>query len=146
MELRYRLAGDLPALRIPPPAPPERVDGLWQHACFEAFAAGEGASYCEFNLSPSGEWAAYRFETYRGGMVPLAAAPPAISTACAPDRLELRASISLPAGARRLGLAAVVEEADGSKTYWALAHPAGAPDFHDPACFALDLPPPTGPC
>jgi hypothetical protein len=33
----------------------------------------------------------------------------------------------------------VIEESDGTKSYWALAHPAGPPDFHDPTCFALDL-------
>ena len=41
----------------------------------------------------------------------------------------------------RFGLAAVVEEVGGTKTYWALAHGAATPDFHHPACFAADLPP-----
>jgi len=27
-------------------------------------------------------------------------------------------------------------------SYWALAHPEGKPDFHDPACFAATLEPP----
>ena len=36
---------------------------------------------------------------------------------------------------------AVIEEKDGTKSYWALAHPPGEPDFHHPDCFALDLPP-----
>ena len=34
----------------------------------------------------------------------------------------------------------VIEEADGTKSFWAMAHPANAPDFHDPACFVLELP------
>jgi hypothetical protein len=38
------------------------------------------------------------------------------------------------------GLSAVIEEADGTKSYWALAHPSGEPDFHHPDCFALELP------
>jgi hypothetical protein len=34
-----------------------------------------------------------------------------------------------------------LEEQDGTKSYWALAHPPGdKPDFHDPACFAAHLP------
>ena len=39
-----------------------------------------------------------------------------------------------------LGLSAVLEEKDGTKSYWALAHPSGdKPDFHHPACFAARL-------
>ncbi|HZF44227.1 MAG TPA: hypothetical protein VEZ48_12550 [Sphingomonadaceae bacterium] len=43
----------------------------------------------------------------------------------------------------RLALSAVIEESAGRKSYWALAHPPGAPDFHHPACFAAELPAPT---
>jgi hypothetical protein len=30
----------------------------------------------------------------------------------------------------RLGLSALIEDSDGGKSFWALAHPPGAPDFH----------------
>lgn len=39
-----------------------------------------------------------------------------------------------------IGLSAVIEEIDGTKSYWALAHPDGPPDFHDPTCFIARLP------
>jgi hypothetical protein len=39
------------------------------------------------------------------------------------------------------GVSAVIEEANGAKSYWALAHPPGKPDFHHPDCFRLELPP-----
>ena len=40
-----------------------------------------------------------------------------------------------------LGLSAVLEEKDGTKSYWALAHPdPEKPDFHDPGCFVAHLP------
>jgi hypothetical protein len=42
-----------------------------------------------------------------------------------------------------LGLSAVIEEKDGTKSYWALAHPPGKPDFHHKDCFALTLPAPS---
>jgi len=50
---------------------------------------------------------------------------------------------AVPVGAR-IGLSAVIEETDGTKSYWALRHPPGKPDFHHPDCFALTLgaPPP----
>ena len=42
----------------------------------------------------------------------------------------------------RLGLSAVLEERDGTKSYWALAHPPGdTPDFHHEDCFAAQLAP-----
>ena len=40
----------------------------------------------------------------------------------------------------QLGLSAILEEKDGTKSYWALSHPGGdKPDFHDPVCFAARL-------
>lgn len=49
--------------------------------------------------------------------------------------------LGLPADAPwRLGLSAVIEETSGAKSYWALAHAPGKPDFHHPDAFALDLP------
>jgi hypothetical protein len=39
-----------------------------------------------------------------------------------------------------VGLSAIVEERNGTLSYWALKHPAGDPDFHHPDCFALELP------
>ncbi len=50
------------------------------------------------------------------------------------------ATIALPAGEPwQLGLSAVLEEKDGTKSYWALAHGGEKPDFHDPVCFAARL-------
>jgi hypothetical protein len=45
----------------------------------------------------------------------------------------------------RVGVSAILEDRDGTKSYWALAHPPGKPDFHDPACFALELAAPRRP-
>jgi hypothetical protein len=39
----------------------------------------------------------------------------------------------------RLGLTAVIEQANLAKSYWALAHPPGEPDFHHRDGFALTL-------
>ena len=38
-----------------------------------------------------------------------------------------------------IGLSVVIEAADGSKSYWALAHGASQPDFHLRQSFALTL-------
>jgi hypothetical protein len=58
-----------------------------------------------------------------------------------PGVFTLHASLKwngdLPSGAaRQLGVAAMIEETNGRRSYWALAHPPGKPDFHHADCFA----------
>jgi len=127
-----------------------RTGELWRTTCFEAFLRPRGSdSYFELNLSPSGDWAAYRFDDYRSGMRDA-------QIDCKPDpdiwmqdgvriqearfdiSRELDLDVSVPWD---IGLSAVIEEVDGSKSYWALAHGRGPPDFHSPTCFAYHLAP-----
>ena len=152
LELRYLLSGDLAGVRLPATGAPARTDGLWRHTCFEAFVrADEHPAYLELNLSPSSQWAAYRFDAYRDGMRLSMAAPTDIRVSDADAGLELSAVVDLaaaglPPGAPWLvGLSAVVEDRAGAVSYWALAHPPGRPDFHSPDCFALELPAPHRP-
>jgi hypothetical protein len=39
----------------------------------------------------------------------------------------------------RVGLSAVVEASDTTRSYWAIHHPASRPDFHHAEAFALRL-------
>ena len=146
--LSYRLWGDMARIRVPAPQLPGPVDLLWQHTCFEAFIGVHGdPAYREFNLSPSGQWAAYAFTAYRQRDVQFVpAVAPQISVQCFAGRLELLARLDpncLPVASSRLeiGLSAVVEadEIDGAHSYWALHHPSAQPDFHDRAAFVLSL-------
>ena len=124
---------------------PARTDGLWNATCFELFLRpGEGAGYFEFNFSPSTQWAAYSFDAYRQGRreLPLSVAPH-IEFEDDEARYVLEADVdlsALPNTDLRMGISAVIEEQDGRKSYWALAHPPGKPDFHHPDCFVLELP------
>ena len=145
LRLRYTVLGDIGRLRLPSPAAPARTDELWKHTCFEAFVRpGAGPAYWELNLSPSTEWAAYGFDAERSGMRPAErVAAPRIETESGADRYELTAVVDLGLSgdaAWRLGLSAVIEEIDGARSWWALAHPAARPDFHHPDAFTLDLP------
>ena len=150
LALRYALAGEVGKIRLPEPSPPHRVDGLWQHTCLELFLrAPAEAGYLEFNFAPSGEWAAYRFSDYRAGMAPVEEVEPRIQSKHEGDRYTLAAEVDLDPVlgllaelSWEIALAAVVETVDGRKSYWAAAHPPGAPDFHHRDCFALELPPP----
>jgi len=148
LALGYVLKGDIACVRIPSPRPPRRADRLWQHTCFELFIAEKGQrSYWEFNFSPSGEWAVYAFKSYRdGGPIEDDGLHPKIVVRSAGNSFELEAIVRLdrlqaikPQMPLRMGLSAVIEENDGTISYWALKHPPGKPDFHHRDSFALEL-------
>lgn len=137
---RYHLVGATAGVKWPPPQAPERADELWRTTCFEAFLATGDGGYDELNFSPSSAWAVYRFDGYRAGMRHSDdLGVPRIRSGDGGDRHELVASFGARPDAVRLGLSAIIEDLDGTRSYWALAHPAGAPDFHHAACFAFDL-------
>ncbi|NNC71903.1 MAG: DOMON-like domain-containing protein [Sphingomonadaceae bacterium] len=126
----------------------KRSDDLWKHSCFEAFGRAVGEPcYLETNFATSGDWAAYAFYDYREGMrrvddIRLIQANWRVRERHA----ELHALLQLPRTYRdmnwELGLAAVIEERNGNKSYWALSHPTDKPDFHHPDSFTLELPAP----
>ena len=145
--LSYAVSGRIEDLRLPLVTAPARADDLWRRTCFEAFLRpAPGEAYYEFNFAPSTQWAAYRFDSYRSGMrIADGIGAPRIDVQPAPDRYTLQAALELsdlPHDAPwRLGLAAVIEATSGPKSYWALAHPPGRPDFHHADCFVHELPP-----
>jgi hypothetical protein len=144
LALTYVLAGDLNALAIPPIAAPAQTDELWRHTCFEAFVRpAPGEAYVELNFAPSTQWAAYRFTGYRQGMAPAEIAPPRIVVDTTASTLTLTSALDLALANApwRLALSAVIEDHAGAKSYWALAHPPGRPDFHHHAGFMAELPP-----
>ena len=134
-----------PAARfvIPPLSEPWRAEELWRTTCFEAFLKPAGAeAYREWNFAPAGNWAAYDFAGRREGMARAdIGAPPYIRMEDNFTWWTVGATITAEASrAWRLGLSAVLEERDGAKSYWALAHaPGDQPDFHHPDCFAAQL-------
>lgn len=146
LKVAYVIKGEIERLLIPASKPPRIAEGLWRHTCCEVFVARKGMpAYHEFNLAPSGEWAAYAFARYReGGLLADEALDPGISVRRAADKFELEASLpldrlSLEHGALALGLSALIEDDRGGLSCWALKHPAGKPDFHQRDAFALEL-------
>ncbi len=145
LSLIWRVDGIVSAVRWPQPAAPVRTDELWKHTCFEVFLRVAGAqAYREVNLSPSSQWAAYAFDARRTGMRPdTTIAVPPIEIATTLASFELRTALAFPDwqdALWRLGLSAVIEETGDRKSYWALAHPPGRPDFHHEDCFAVEIP------
>jgi hypothetical protein len=148
LTVRYVLDGALEDLELPwPEEPPRRLDGLWQATCFEAFlACPPAADYRELNLAPAGHWACYRFSAPREGM----RLEPALTgldwkSHRVPGHFAIRfslriAELELGGPGLRLGLSAILKRRDGAREFWALDHPAAAPDFHNPAGHLLELP------
>ena len=146
LRARWRVEGSQ-QLVVPPFAGKGRTDDLWQTTCFELYLKPVGGeAYCELNLSPSERWNVYDFDGYRAGMRerPFPHEPEctirlgstfAIFDAAIPVA-------GLPQTDCAMGLSAILEEQGGVKSYWALTHPEGKPDFHAPACFAVALPAP----
>lgn len=152
LAVRYRIEGDVAGLRIPAPRPPAPKDGLWAHTCFELFVGdADSARYREFNFSPSCEWAAYDFRSYRqrdaGQELAGDVDAPRIATTSGAASLEVEAFVParrLPPVAiatARLGLTAVIQTIDGALSYWALHHAGARPDFHDRDGFVLTYDP-----
>jgi len=148
LHLTYRVAGAIGDVLWPEPADSEFTDELWRHSCFEAFVGNKGAPhYVELNIAPSTRWAAYDFDDHRKGMRRASgAAVRDIIWEPAGDVAELRATADLSGLADvdwDLALTTVIEERDGTKSFWALAHPPGPEDFHARDCFTARLAAPT---
>lgn len=146
LHLVYSLKASQSKLRIPATVPAVRAEELWRHTCFEVFVRRAGEKgYVEFNFSPSGEWAAYRFRSYRKAGASLdEIPPPEMRVRQTARRLEVEAVINprpllAPNGQLQLGVSAVIEATDGALSYWALQHPSEKPDFHHPDSFAISL-------
>jgi hypothetical protein len=138
-EAEFRLDGAIEGIVLPPVAALARRDNLWQTTCFEIFWQPlGGTAYREFNLSPSGQWATYDFDSFREGMRDAPIEAIAIACSCDEVGLVLKASIaaSLPDPAQ-VALNAIVEHRDGGMQFWALAFAPGKPEFHSEATRTL---------
>ena len=128
----------------------ERRDNLWHGSCFELFVKPDGRGYVEYNFAPLEAWNAYSFVDWRMGR---RAYQPDVEPRIVdsrtdgrresfPARYELDVVISpdiLALAPAAASLAAILQEEDGTMSYWALAHPPGEPNFHHPDCFAATL-------
>lgn len=146
--LVYRATDPQGSLVIPAPAAGERKDNLWKQTCFEVFICIPGGeAYFELNFSPSSEWAAYWFDSYRAGMTMAdGIEAPRIKWIKTHAGFELHAQADLSGLAGlptatpwRLGLTGVIEDAPGQLSYWALTHPPGVPDFHNAAGWVAEV-------
>lgn len=140
VRLEFSLSGPLDKLVISSTSePPQKIAGLWEFTCFEAFmSAPKSLRYIEWNFSPSHDFDLLFFESYRKLVETKLSSIPKISVSKTRHKLDLRAEFEFEHLARflenpsslEMGICAVLEHRDQSKSYWALAHSGVKPDFH----------------
>ncbi|WP_413568209.1 DOMON-like domain-containing protein [Bdellovibrio sp. HCB117] len=136
--LNFEIQGPVERILWPAPAVIEsRQDELWKTTCLEAFlSSGNTAtdSYLEINCSPNGNWNAYKFSSYRQGMVPAADVSVRLQERTG-ETQRVRFQIEIKgfnaSEAVFHGLTAVIEFTNGEKSYWSLKHADANPNFHD---------------
>jgi len=140
-----------PVLPVCRGSSPQRQDELWTSTCFELFIQPEvfAPSYWEVNVAPSGDWNVYAFDDYRQGIRREESVEELRLTQTESNSTSLVCAFSIPVPGPaivkqkkiRVGVTAVIESQDGSKTYWALEHHLDRPDFHRPESFVYSLDP-----
>jgi len=111
-----------------------RADELWNDTCFEFFIGDPTCdAYVELNVSPSGGWNCYQFESYRDQM--------ARSDAFSVESIDGRKAPKFGATIRTeilinesilIAPTVVLKEPDGTMRYFAIKHGI-KPDFHERA-------------
>jgi len=147
MVILYALLGHLSDIIIQTPsAMPVRKTALWEETCFELFLAFVGSSrYWEFNLSPSGDWNVYRFDSYRQGIqeeLTFTSLPVSVLNKSHSLLLSLEFNLDRIGQANQtmeVAISAVIKHKDDGVSYWALTHSGPQVDFHKRDSFIIEL-------
>ena len=150
LSLEYLCQGDLTGVKWPElKTDPTRQDNLWKQTCYEAFISwGNSPLYWELNVSPSGDWNLYSFDSYREGQalenriewIDIVD----IQKSNHSQRMKLNLDLSpllplIKSSELCLGLSAILVREDHSQTFWALDHKGDQPDFHLKNSFLIKL-------
>lgn len=143
--IHYHIHGPLEKILIPKLlSEKSRQDELWRHTCLEAFFSSEltaSSPYFEINCSPSGNWNAYGFSSYRQGMclANLTVELTQVEINSESAVFEICISGTCLRHAKHCGITSILEFNDGSKAYFALKHPGNQADFHLKDSFIISL-------
>ncbi len=111
---------------------PKRKDELWKGNCFELFLSkNHNHEYIEYNISPSGDWNCYEFDSYRKGMREKDTPPPTIKI----KNSLVEISITIGDEIYNAYQITCIIEQDEQLKYFSTSHPKSAPDFHNQDCF-----------
>jgi len=143
----FRMLGEINNIFFPKLTQrPSRKDELWNTTCCELFVAKSGQpGYWEYNLSPSHDWAIFKFSNYRTAKTDdLSITEIDINTKIDKNsEFELNTILKLPGALigqnLEIGVSSVIQNTLGEISYYALSHPVEKPDFHDRNCFTIHI-------
>ena len=116
----------------------QRADELWKTTCFEAFWALPGQnSYWELNLSTSGQWNLYYFESYRKPDPPIWSHDFLLmKVETEKNNLTCTLQSKVPIEKLEISLCTILRLTDKT-CYFSTAHKREKPDFHARESFIL---------
>ena len=154
IDLCFEITGDVSQIDFESTkSSPQRMDNLWQKTCFEVFIKSDNsASYWEYNMSPSKDWAIYGFTDYREGKFDeLSIEDLPIQTMQQETLFTLQCFIVFPRALLneklnenlhkklKIGLSTVIQNSNGDIYYYALHHSKMEADFHDERSFTIEV-------
>ncbi|MBN19966.1 MAG: hypothetical protein CL678_01675 [Bdellovibrionaceae bacterium] len=135
-EIRFKVCGPVSELENwEVPFDLSREDRIWESTCFEVFLTEKDSTrYQEVNLSRTGAWNLYSFDSTRVGMKP---SDPFFEFEAISDGVRLL----LPHGVclEKIGISTILKEKSGKIHYFALCHIGDRPDFHARETWTLSL-------
>lgn len=148
LDIDYELCGDLLNIELSPQVDSTgRADDLWLKTCFELFVkTPDFPRYWEYNLSSSGQWAAYGFSQYREGRYDdESISDISVDSSFTDNRFIIKCGLPLPAElydqSLKIGISAVIQTKTDGLYYYALEHCKNKADFHDENSFVLTFEP-----
>lgn len=132
--LTYSALGPIQDLKLPPIQNQGKFQNqLWEETCFEIFFTNNTSTeYSEWNFSPSGNWAYYRFQDYRKPKLshpklePIT--PPQIEIET--NKLNLVVEIPLEENFEYYQASVILKFQNNLKSHWCFGHPPNKADFH----------------
>jgi len=118
-----------------------RQHELWKQTCFEIFLRPKiGIGYFEINLSTTGAWNIYKFESYRNPQPPEEyPLGEVLSIQSEKEKIVARFKIeNADLSLIEYSLCAVLVLKNGKITYWSTHHSQHKPDFHHPDNLTLE--------
>ncbi len=148
--ISYKLQGALSNIDLGEGNPHHaRVMKLWEKSCFELFIKNADNSYIEFNFSPEFEFNCFYFAGLGDALceysrmdsvkIDILLSLDVFHLIAEIDKKKFPESFFMNKGHLKVGITSVIQDKNGSISYWALSHHDTRPNFHDFKSFKANL-------
>ncbi|SFV50560.1 hypothetical protein MNB_SV-12-26 [hydrothermal vent metagenome] len=137
LKIEYEIINNLSSYHFPKETKQQRANELWRDTCFELFIANHSSTeYYELNISPSTQWNAYHFKSYKEEMreTDVFSTPSIIS-----HQLDKSYNLSFEMAFQEdifvkklsINLAVILLDKEEMRHFYAINRCKESPDFHD---------------